>query len=126
MKEGPDIRGSVMLKKRTRNRLARRFLVVGFCMAGLKARTRLQRPCARRTGRQHPAKHLNRLPHLLHRAERDAAVRLLVRREVAADANLLRGARIAEPARRTLQIDEDAIGMRVGGLVAETAERLER
>src|SRR5438067_1752061 len=60
-----------------------------------------------RARRQHLSEDLHRLPHFVHRSERDAAVRLLERREIAPDRHLERGARLAELARRTLQIDED-------------------
>jgi hypothetical protein len=66
------------------------------------------------------------LPHFVHRAERDAAVRLLERREVAADLHLLRLARLAELARRPLQVDEDAVGVGVGTLEPHVPERLKR
>src|SRR5262245_30511500 len=56
--------------------------------------------CLRRGRRallaEHFAEHLDRLLHLLHRAEGDARHRLLERREVAGNEHFLRAARIAE------------------------------
>src|SRR5262245_28466601 len=70
----------------------------------------------RGAGGEHPLEDLHRLLHLVHRPERDATVRLLERREIATDADLERGARLAELARRALQVDEDAVGVTIGSL----------
>src|SRR6266849_6139325 len=98
-----------------RNRLARRLLS-----------PMLTGPSTRRARRQHPFEDLHRLPHFVHCPERDAAVRLLERREISPDVHLERGARFTELARGTLQVDEDAVGVAVGRLVSQTLERLER
>src|SRR6267378_4638125 len=69
----------------------------------------LTSPSARRAHREHPFEDLHRLLHFVHRPERDAAVCLLERREIAADAHLQRGTRLTELARGPLQVDEDAV-----------------
>ena len=54
-------------------------------------------------------------------------MRFLERREVASDRHLQFGSGFAELGRRpALQIDEDAVGVAVGCLVAQLLERLER
>src|SRR6266571_8756643 len=83
-------------------------------------------PNARRARRQHPFEDLHRLPHFVHGPERDAAVRLLERREISPDVYLECGARLTELTRGPLQVDEDAVGVAVGRLVSQTLERLER
>src|SRR3989441_3771094 len=75
---------------------------------------------ARRTRRQHPFEDLHRLPHFVHRPERDAAVRLLERRENPPDPHLERSARLSELACGSLQVDEDAVGVAVRRLLSPT------
>ena len=79
-----------------------------------------------RRRRQDPAEDLDRLLHLFHRPERDAGVGLLHRREVAPDTHTERQTRVTELARRPPKVDEDMVGVRIGGLVPQLPERLER
>src|SRR4051812_27688528 len=81
---------------------------------------------AGRARREHLSEDLHRLPHFVHRPERDSAVRLLERWEIAPDRHLERGARVTELFRGTLQIDEDAVGVAVGSLEPHALERLAR
>src|SRR5262245_21993897 len=71
---------------------------------------------ARRARCEHAFEDLYRLLHFVHGPERDAAVGLFERREIAADAHLERGARFTELARGPLQVDEHAVGVAVRSL----------
>src|SRR5690349_16038766 len=62
---------------------------------------------------KHLREHADGLLHLGHRAERQAAVRLLERREVARDEHVLRLARVAEFLRRPADVDEHEVRLRV-------------
>src|SRR5579864_7946306 len=75
---------------------------------------------------QHVTEYLRRLLHLGHRADRDSAVRVLERREVATDHYALLGARVTELLRRTTDVHEDEVRLRIGRLGAEVGEGLDR
>ncbi|MNC93211.1 hypothetical protein D3C83_97910 [compost metagenome] len=51
-------------------------------------------------------------------------MRLLVGREVTTDVHILLGARVAEIRGRALDLDEDEVGLRIGGPVATIREPL--
>src|SRR5215471_2683707 len=73
---------------------------------------------------QHVFEDRDRLLHLVHRPVRDAAVRLLERREVARDEHAPGAARVAELLRGTSDVDEHEVGLRVGRLHAAIGEPL--
>src|SRR5262249_8125105 len=108
-------RGPRGVQSRSRSR-------IGSSLRGAEGRGRVKGARARRGGGQHPLEALHRLLHLVHRSECDAAVSLLERRKIAANRHLERRARLTELAGGALQVDEDAVGMRVGSLVSEALE----
>src|SRR6185436_7852136 len=72
--------------------------------------------------RERARERLGRRLHLFERADRDAHVALLVRREVARDQHAFLAAGVAELARRALHVDEDEVALRVGRLEAALLE----
>jgi hypothetical protein len=73
---------------------------------------------------EHLAEHGDGLLHFVHRAEGEAAMGLLERREVARDQDALLAAGLAELLHRTADVDEHEVGLRVGRLHAALAEPL--
>src|SRR5262252_7982594 len=75
---------------------------------------------------EHSLEDLYRLPHFVQGSQRDAAVSVFERGEIPSDRYLECGAGVTELFGRSLQVDEDAVGMRVWSLESETLERAER
>src|SRR5690606_28808696 len=81
-----------------------------------------RRPPRTASGRQHLPEYLDGGLHLGHRAEGDAGVGTLHRREVPADPYAALEARIAELARRSVDVHEDAVRLRIRDVVAHLTE----
>src|SRR5262249_22817936 len=77
-------------------------------------------------GLKHIAKHFSGFDHFVDRADRNPRVALLEGREIAADCYTELRTRVTKVLCSTMDVDEEKVGLRVGGLAAEVLERLHR
>src|SRR5436309_2785840 len=75
---------------------------------------------------QHTAEHLDGFLHLRHRADGDAGMGLFHRREIAPDKDAKLLALLSESLRRSADVDEDEVRLRIRRLVAALFEPVDR